>query len=82
MPIFGALKGVISGWHPESRALARVAMPVPEDLSPSLRGALATKQSIARRTRPWIASLTGRRLAPNRWLAMTVDEIRTSKSLD
>jgi hypothetical protein len=30
-----------------------------EDLPPSLRGALATKQSIARRTLKWIASLTG-----------------------
>ena len=34
---------------------------------------LATKQSIVRRTRLWIASLTGRRLAPSRWLAMTTD---------
>jgi hypothetical protein len=45
----------------------------------------ATKQSIARRTRPWIASLTGRRFAPCRWLAMTVDDtdmIRTSKSMN
>jgi hypothetical protein len=44
----------------------------------------ATKQSIARQTRLWIASLTGRRLAPSRWLAMTVDGtdmIRTSKSM-
>jgi hypothetical protein len=34
----------------------------------------ATKQSIVRRTRFWIASLTGRRFAPSRWLAMTVDD--------
>jgi hypothetical protein len=33
---------------------------------------------------PMESSLTGRRLAPNRWLAMTVDDtdIRTSKSLN
>src|ERR1700688_2346132 len=54
--------------------LASVAKPYPEDISPSLRGAQATKQSIERRTRLWIASLTGRRLAPSRWLAMTVDD--------
>jgi hypothetical protein len=55
-----------------------------KDLPPSLRGAVATKQSISGRTRLWIASLTGRRHAPNRWLAMTVeniDMIRASKSL-
>jgi hypothetical protein len=45
----------------------------------------ATKQSIERRMRLWIASLTGRRFAPSRWLAMTMDGtdlIRTSKSLN
>jgi hypothetical protein len=45
----------------------------------------ATRQSIELRTRLWIASLTGRRVAPSRWLAMTVDGtdlIRTSKSLN
>jgi hypothetical protein len=74
-----------SGSDPGSRALARVLKPSPEDFPPSLRGALATKQSIVRRTRLWIASLTGRRLAPSRWLAMTVDGtdmFRTSKSLN
>jgi hypothetical protein len=38
-----------------------------------------------RRTRLWIASLTGRRLAPSRRLAMTIDDtdmIRTSESLN
>jgi hypothetical protein len=67
-----------------SCGVARVAKPYPKDLPPSLRGALlsaearlrakadATKQSIARRARLWIASLIGRRLAPSRWLAMTV----------
>jgi hypothetical protein len=66
-----------------ARALARVAKPYPED-PPSLRGASATKQSIARRTQLWIALLTGRRLAPSRRLAMTVDAdmISTSKSLN
>ena len=92
------------GWTGESKnrpsgksvaLAARVAKPSPEDIPPSLRGALlsaearlraradATKQSIARRTRLWIASLTGRRLAPSRWLAMTIDDtdiIRTSES--
>jgi hypothetical protein len=55
------------------------------NIPPSLRGALATKQSIVRHTQLWIASLTGRRFAPSRWLAMTVDDtdmIRTSKSLN
>jgi hypothetical protein len=37
--------------HPQNRVLARVAKPHPDDLPPSLRGALATKQSIARQTR-------------------------------
>ena len=71
----------------------RVAKPYPEYLSPSLRGALlsaearlrakadATKQSIARRPHLWIASLTGRRLAPSRWLAMTVDDIPDASCL-
>jgi hypothetical protein len=44
--------------------LRAVAKAHPRDLPPSLRGALATKQSIARRTRMWIVSLT---------LAMTGD---------
>ena len=59
----------ISSW---SRALARLAKSPSEDLPSSLRGALATKQSIAQPSRLWIASRTGRRFAPSRWLAMTV----------
>ena len=66
------MKPIISGLHHLGRPRARASrIQVPRDLPPSLRGALATKQSIARRTRLWIASLTGRRLAPSRWLAMT-----------
>jgi len=59
------------GSHPAAER-SRVAKPPAEDLPPSLRGALATKQSIVQRTRLWIVSRTGRRFAPGRWLAMTV----------
>jgi hypothetical protein len=72
-----------TSWHDGQIAHGEYA---PEhDPARSLRGALATKQSIARRTRPWIASLTERHFAPSRWLAMTVDDIdmiRTSRSLN
>ena len=54
-----------SGALQRARA-TRVERPHPGDLPPSLRGALATKQSIVRRTRLWIASLTGRRGACHR----------------
>jgi hypothetical protein len=69
----------------KSHALARVAKPYPEVPPPSLQGAFATKQSIVRCTWLWIASLTGRRLAPSRCSQLTVDVIdmiRASKSLN
>jgi hypothetical protein len=57
----GHLFGLLLGAN--STMLSRASRsPIPGDLPPLLRGALATKQSIARRTGLRIASLTERRL--------------------